>query len=202
MEHSLIFALCTFAFISSVTPGPNNIMLLASGAQYGYVRSLPHIFGIVIGVAALMVSVLSGLGVMFTVYPFLFSILKVLGSSYLLWLACKIATASVYAIEVKDTGTPKGPFKWWEAALFQFINPKAWMMAVGSVTMFSLPGNQYLESGIAIVLVFACIGFPSVSLWAGAGTKIGVLLNTPKQRRVFNVAMGLATVATLFLVAV
>ena len=85
METSLLIALSTFAFISTVTPGPNNMMLLASGAQYGYRRSLPHMLGIVIGVAGLMVSTLLGIGALFNIFPVLYSVLKLLGVAYLLW---------------------------------------------------------------------------------------------------------------------
>lgn len=199
METSLLLALATFAFISTVTPGPNNMMLLASGAQYGYKKSLPHMFGIVIGVAGLMISTLLGIGALFTLFPMLYDVLKVLGVAYLLWLAFKIATAPVDAMEVKTTQR-QGPLKWWEGALFQLINPKAWMMALASVGTFSLPGEHYTESGIAIVTAFAVIGFPSISLWAAVGAKIRVWLSSPIRRRQFNLTMGAATAATLFLI--
>lgn len=198
MDFSLVFAICMFAFISSVTPGPNNIMLLASGAQYGYFRSLPHMFGIVIGVAALLLSVLMGLGVVFSLYPNLYLVLKVLGGLYLLWLAYKIATAPVD--DFSNESNANGPLTWWQAALFQFVNPKAWIMALGSVSMFSLPGSLYIQSGAIIMLAFAIIGFPSISVWAGAGSKIKLWLNSAKRRRVFNISMGIATAATLFLI--
>lgn len=199
MESSLLVALCTFAFVSTVTPGPNNIMLLASGAQYGYMRSLPHMFGIVIGVAMLLVSVLMGLGLVFTLYPSLYSVLKVFGGVYLLWLAFKIASAPVDEINIKSSSRTS-PLTWWQAALFQFINPKAWMMAFGSVSTFSLKGDLYFESGLAIIVAFALIGFPSISVWAGAGAKIKVWLNTPKRRRFFNLSMGAITAATLIII--
>jgi threonine/homoserine/homoserine lactone efflux protein len=124
METSLLIALATFAFISTVTPGPNNMMLLASGAQYGYKRSLPHMLGIVIGVAGLMISTLLGIGALFNIFPVLYSVLKVLGVGYLLWLAFKIATGPVDEpvglVENKIKSTKRqGPLKWWEGALFQ-----------------------------------------------------------------------------------
>lgn len=199
MESSLLIALCAFAFVSSVTPGPNNIMLLASGAQYGYTRSLPHMFGIVIGVAALLLSVLMGLGLVFTMYPELYSVLRLVGGGYLLWLAYKITTAPVDELSLSSS-KEKGPLTWWEAALFQFVNPKAWMMALASVSSFSLPGADYAQSGAIIMLAFALIGFPSISVWAGAGSKIRIWLSTPKRRRYFNVSMGVVTAATLVLI--
>ena len=205
METSLLIALATFAFISTVTPGPNNMMLLASGAQYGYKRSLPHMLGIVIGVAGLMISTLLGIGALFNIFPVLYGVLKVLGVAYLLWLAFKIATGPVDEpvglVENKIKSTKRqGPLKWWEGALFQLINPKAWMMALASVGTFSLPGEHYIQSGIAIVTAFAVIGFPSISLWAAVGAKIRVWLSSPTRRRQFNLTMGAATAATLFLI--
>ncbi|MCZ8530496.1 LysE family translocator [Alteromonas sp. PRIM-21] len=199
METSLLIALATFAFISTVTPGPNNMMLLASGAQYGYKRSLPHMLGIVIGVAGLMVSTLLGIGALFNIFPVLYSVLKILGVAYLLWLAFKIATGPVDEIEIKSARRQE-PLKWWEGALFQLINPKAWMMALASVGTFSLPGEHYTESGIAIVAAFAVIGFPCISLWAAVGARIRVWLSSPIRRRQFNLTMGAATAATLFLI--
>lgn len=204
MEFSLFVALCTFAFISTVTPGPNNMMLLASGAQYGYVKTLPHMVGIVIGVAGLMVSTLLGVGALFSIFPVLYTILKVLGVAYLLWLAFKIATSPVIDPVCEDeeakTAFTKGPFKWWEGALFQLINPKAWMMALASVGTFTVPGEYYVQSGVAIVLAFALIGFPSISVWAAAGAKMRLWLSSPTRRRHFNLTMGAATAATLLLI--
>lgn len=199
MELSLILALCTFAFISTVTPGPNNMMLLASGAQYGYMKSLPHMIGIVIGVAGLMVGTLLGIGALFTLVPALYTVLKVLGIAYLLWLAFKIATAPVTEIELQETAD-KGPLKWWEAALFQLVNPKVWMMALASVGSFSQPGEHYFISGLAIVVAFALVGFPCISLWAAAGAKMRIWLSSPTRRRHFNLTMGAATAATLLLI--
>lgn len=199
MDTSLLIALATFAFISTVTPGPNNLMLLASGAQYGYFKTLPHILGIVVGVAGLMVGTLMGLGALFSLFPILYSVLKVLGIGYLLWLAFKIASAPTEELEVNNASS-KGPFKWWEGALFQLINPKAWMMALASVGTFSMPGDQYVVSGMAIVLAFSLIGFPCISMWAIAGAKIRVWLSSPARRKQFNLTMGAATAATLFLI--
>ena len=199
METSLLLGIATFAIITSVTPGPNNMMLLASGAQFGFARTLPHMLGIVFGVAMLLLSVLLGLGVLFKLYPVMYSILNVAGANYLLWLAYKIASGPVSGIK-HQTNNKSQPMTWWQAALFQFVNPKAWMMALGSVSTFSLPGNEYAQSGAAIMLAFALLGFPAISLWAGTGAKLRVWLNNPKRQRGFNLVMGAATAATLFLI--
>ena len=199
MEISLLLGIATFAFITSVTPGPNNMMLLASGAQFGFSRTLPHMLGIVFGVSMLLLSVLLGLGVLFQLYPVMYSVLNVAGAAYLLWLAFKIASGPVTGISSEDGRSTK-PFTWWQAALFQFVNPKAWMMALGSVSTFSLPGNDYAESGAMIMLAFALLGLPAISLWAGTGAKLRVWLNNPRRQRGFNLVMGAATAATLLLI--
>lgn len=199
MENSLLLGIATFAFITSVTPGPNNMMLLASGAQFGFARTLPHMLGIVCGVAMLLLSVLLGLGVLFKLYPVMYSVLNVAGAAYLLWLAYKIATGPVSGI--RETTTEKSkPLTWWQAALFQFVNPKAWMMALGSVSTFSLPGNEYVQSGAAIMIAFALLGLPAISLWAGIGANLRVWLSNPRRQRGFNLVMGAATAATLLLI--
>jgi threonine/homoserine/homoserine lactone efflux protein len=155
--------------------------------------------GIVVGVAGLMICTLMGVGALFTVFPFLYTVLKALGIAYLLWLSYKIATAPVTELQASRV-SDKGPLKWWEGALFQLINPKAWMMALASVGTFSLPGEHYIVSGVAIVSAFAIIGFPCISIWAAAGAKLRLWLSSPLRRKQFNLTMGAATAATLFLI--
>jgi len=198
MDASFFFALAMFAFVTSVTPGPNNIMLLASGAQFGYRQSLPHMLGIVVGVSSLLLSTLLGLGALFTLYPPLYSVLKWLGCAYLLWLAWKIASAPVGNLESKKT--PASPMRWWQALLFQYVNPKAWMMAIGCVSTFAIAGELYVQSGFWILVLFAVMGFPAISIWVWAGVSIRCWLSDQKRQRIFNLCMGLATASTLLLI--
>lgn len=202
MEYSLIFAMTLFAFVMSVTPGPNNIMLLASGAQFGYRRTLPHIFGIIIGVALLLACVLVGLGIVFELYPVLYSLLKGLGCTYLLYLAWKIATAPTEktSFDNAENKQEAAPMKLLSASLFQFINPKAWTMAIASVSTFTLAGEQYLTSGLWIMAAFALMGFIAISLWAYLGVAIAQLLTTQTRKRNFNWIMGLMTASTLIFI--
>ncbi|PKG40222.1 LysE family translocator [Psychromonas sp. Urea-02u-13] len=200
MEISLLLAISLFAFVMSVTPGPNNIMLLASGAQFGYQKTLPHIFGIILGIAALLASVLLGLGLMFERYPQLYDVLKVVGSLYLFWLAWKIASASTDDNALASKAQNSRPMTVIGAALFQFVNPKAWAMVIGSISSFTLAGDRYIESGLWIMLCFALMGFVAISLWAYLGVAIKRLLTTPKRRKSFNYTMGAMTVATLFFI--
>jgi threonine/homoserine/homoserine lactone efflux protein len=203
--YQKLLAISLFAFVMSVTPGPNNVMLLASGAQFGYQKTLPHIFGIIIGIAILLASVLLGLGLIFERYAQLYDLLKVVGSLYLFWLAWKIGTASTEDNTLNNTGLHhtdknRSPMTLIGAALFQFVNPKAWAMVIGSISSFTLAGEHYIESGLWIMLCFALMGFVAISLWAYLGVGIARLLTTNKRRKVFNYTMSALTVATLFLI--
>ncbi|MGO2355924.1 MAG: LysE family translocator [Marinomonas foliarum] len=202
IDSSFFLALAMFAFVTSVTPGPNNIMLLASGANFGFRRTLPHMFGIVLGVACLLLSTLLGLGALFTLYPPLYGVLKWVGCAYLLWLSCKIGSAPVGSLESKqEDKKPKAiPMRWWQALLFQYVNPKAWMMAIGCVSTFAIAGDLYALSGFWIIVLFAAVGFPAISVWAWAGIKIRQWLTDGKRQRLFNLTMGIATASTLFLI--
>ncbi|WP_191600532.1 LysE family translocator [Marinomonas algicola] len=200
MEWTFFMSVALFAFITSVTPGPNNVMLLASGAQFGFFRTIPHIVGILLGVAMLLVSVLTGLGVIFKAFPILYDALKWLGAAYLLWLSYKITFAPVKEAIEGERAIKSNPFSWWQAALFQFVNPKAWMMAIGCVSTFSMEGDAYVTSAIWIVILFASLGLPAICIWAGLGVSIGRLLTNEKRKRMFNYIMGAATASTLLMV--
>jgi len=200
MELSLLLAISLFAFVMSVTPGPNNIMLLASGAQFGYQKTLPHVFGILVGIAFLLASILLGLGAVIERYPAFYDLLKVLGSVYLFWLAWKITTASTEPTLINNDQAKTKPMSLFGAACFQFVNPKAWAMCVGSVSTFTLSGEQYIESGLWIMLCFAVNGFIAISLWAYLGVGIAQRLTTTKRKKRFNYTMGAMTVATLFFI--
>ena len=199
MNLSFFFAVTLFGFVMSVTPGPNNMMLLASGAQFGYRRTLPHICGIILGIAVLLASVLAGLGIVFDIYPLLYRLLKGLGCAYLLYLSWKIATAESRFTKQYNKQQAK-PMSLLSASFFQFINPKAWAMVISSVSTFTVAGEHYTASGLWIMAVFALTGFIAISLWAYLGGSIGQLLTTATRRRYFNWAMGMMTASTLILI--
>lgn len=200
MELQLILAMFSFALVTSVTPGPNNLMLLASGANFGFKRTIPHMLGIACGMILLLLVTLLGLGEIFTRLPSAQMGLKLVGVVYLLWLAWKIASAPV--AETSDssnrtTATTAQPMRWWQAAAFQFVNPKAWMMALGAVSSFTLSGDQYWLSGLVLMIVFGLVNLPSVSLWAGFGVVIQQFLSNARRKRQFNIIMGVLTAATV-----
>lgn len=200
IDMSFLLAFAMFSFVMSGTPGPNNIMLLASGAQFGFRRTLPHMIGIGLGMVTLISATLLGLGALFVLYPPLYLVLKWVGGAYLLWLAWKIASAPVS----NETGNEKNgqakPMTWWQAALFQFVNPKGWMMAISAVSTFTLQGDLYVQSGIWILLVFALVNLPTISVWAWLGVSIRRWLTDARRQKVFNLVMGAATALTLVMI--
>ena len=186
----LLAALAAFAFVTSATPGPNNIMLTASGANFGFIRTLPHIAGIIAGVALLNLCIGLGLGALFLQFPLMQNVLKIVGSLYLIWLAIKILGFN-YA-ESASHGKAK-PFSFFQALAFQYINPKAWVMVISANASFSLAGDAYWISVGIIILVFAIIGPPSIMIWAGFGQLIRQYLKQPNFLKTFNIVMASLT---------
>lgn len=194
---SLVGPLAVFGLSMSITPGPNNLMLTASGANFGFRRSIPHLLGIWFGVFLLLVLMAFGLGSVFTRFPILQSVLKVMGSLYLLWLAYKIATAMPPT--TGETEIPR-PMGFVNAALFQFANPKAWLMAISGMASFTLAGEHFVESAVLACLVITAVNLPSISLWAGFGVAIGKVLKTAHHWRLFNIFMGLLTASCVWMI--
>jgi len=193
MSYATFTALLLFSFVSSITPGPNNIMLFASGLNFGMRRTWPHAMGIAFGFGVLLAAVGLGLGVMLERFPVIFTLIKVCGGAYMLYLAWMIANSG--PVEVK-TGSAR-PMKFYEAALFQWVNPKAWVMAVVAMATYTQEGEYYLNVAI-VVFSFCFVNFPSVAIWAGFGVALRNFLEDPVKLRVFNVLMALALVASLW----
>lgn len=190
-----LFPLISFTFVMSITPGPNNIMLWASGANYGFKRSLPHMLGISIGFASLFLVCGLGLGALFEAYPVIQTVLKVVGSVYLLYLAFRIATAS---FEGKQED--KKPLNFFEAAGFQYANPKAWVFALTTASSFSLLGSNFILNALSISLVLMLVNFPCICVWTAFGTAIGRFLSNKRALMSFNFVMAGLLVATILLI--
>ena len=197
MTTDLWLSVLLFAIATTGTPGPNNAMMAASGANFGYVRSIPHVLGIVFGVALQALLIAGGLGALFVAFPWVQTTLKVIGSLYLLYLAWKIASAGDTTLA---TATRAQPMTILAAVLFQFVNPKAWMMTITLIGSFSLTGDLYWPSVLGIVALFSVVGFHCISLWAGFGTLMGRLLSSGAARTRFNTGMGLLTAACLIFI--
>ena len=175
-----------FAIAGSVSPGPNNLMLTASGANFGLRRTLPLILGVCIGFPLMVAAIGIGLGRVFEEVPAVHSALKVAGSAYLLWLAWRIASAG--AAEPGDAGAR--PLSFLEAAAFQWINPKAWIMATGAISTFTLAGEAMLPQVLTIAAIFTVISVPSATVWTLLGLGIARLMKSPLGLRLFNLSMG------------
>jgi threonine/homoserine/homoserine lactone efflux protein len=193
MTPDTLVALIIFAFVTSVTPGPNNMMLLASGVNFGLKATWPHIFGIAFGVSTLLISTALGLGALFTLYPPLNMALKVIGAAYMLWLAWKIATSGGAGA---DGGRPR-PMRFFEAMAFQWINPKAWMMALGAVAGYLNPAKP-VASGAVLIVAFWFTGVLSIIPWAAFGQAMRRFLADEARLKWFNIAMGLALAASIW----
>ncbi len=192
MTPGLLIAFIGFAFVSSITPGPNNTMLLASGANHGFRRTLPHIAGISLGCAVMLVLVGLGLGQAFAAVPVLYEVLRYAGAAYLLWLAWKIATSG----PMPDRKSAGRPFTFLQAAAFQWVNPKAWIMVVGAATTYA-PREGFGRNVVVLAILLGLVNAPSVSVWAGFGTALRPFLSHPGRVRVFNSVMALLLIASL-----
>lgn len=183
MTNDLFFALLGYAFVTSVTPGPNNMMLMASGANFGFQRTIPHMLGISLGHALMVFLVGMGLaGLIYSISGALI-VLKIASVFYMLWLAWKIAGSAAPA-EGKSAARP---FNFLQAAAFQWVNPKAWAMALGATSAYVT--DHGVAAYLLVAIVFACVNLPSVSLWAYAGQKMRLILSNPTRLRVFNYTM-------------
>jgi threonine/homoserine/homoserine lactone efflux protein len=183
MTHQLLLALTGFAFVTSVTPGPNNMMLLASGGNFGFLRTVPHMLGVSFGLAPMIF--LFGLGLTGTLHslPQALILLKAVSLGYMLWLAWKIANAAA-----PQGGKAAGrPLRFIQAVAFQWVNPKTWMMVIGAVTAYA-PGAE-LGSLAVVVAVFCVVNLPCIALWAAIGDGLRGWLAQPARLRAFNWTM-------------
>jgi len=193
MTADLLLAFVLFAFATAGTPGPNNMMLLASGANFGFRRTILHILGISAGLGVMVVAMGWGLSGVFQAVPVLHEILKWVGAAYMLWLAWKIATAT----SVSDRSAGSRPMTFLQAAGFQWLNPKAWAMALGAATTYTPEGGGNLTA-LILAGTFMLVGAPCSAAWAGFGLGLRRVLDRPQALRAFNVTMAVLLVASLY----
>lgn len=198
MSQQLVIAYILFAAAAAFTPGPNNVMLMTSGLNYGFQRSLAHLAGVTIGYSVMLGLVGLGLGAVFTAYPILQTILKYVGAVYLTWLAYVIATSKPADAQSAAEGSP---MTFTGAALFQLVNVKGWVIAVGSVSAYaaiaSYPWNMILLAAIVCVITLG-----SSLTWLLFGTALQSLVKSPRAIRIFNIAMAALLLASLYPVLV
>ena len=191
MTASLLVAFAGFAFVSTITPGPNNLMLMASGANFRFRRSIPHIAGITLGFSFMVFLVGIGIVAVFDRFPFAYTILKYASAAYLIWLSWRIANAA--PPKASDAGGK--PFTFLQAAAFQWVNPKAWTMALTAATVY-MP-QQTLFWAAVIAGIFGMIGAPCMIAWTILGQEMRRILTTQGRLRVFNIGMAVILVASL-----
>jgi len=194
MTQPLFIAFVVFAAVMFFTPGPNNVMLLSSGLNYGFRRTLPHVAGIVIGFAFMVGAVGLGLGTIFITYPVLQTILKYAGAAYLVYLAAVIAMSGPVA---SGQDNVRGPMTFWGAAMFQWVNVKGWVMVIGTITAYAaiaiFPWNILIQVVISLLM-----GAMSCVAWALFGSALRPWLTSPRVVRVFNIVMAILLLASLF----
>ena len=191
MSLEQFLALAAFAFATSITPGPNNLMLLASGANFGVRRTVPHMAGISLGHMVMTIAVGAGLMKALQSTPQAFDVLRWVSVAFILFLAWKIASAAP-AGEAKSRTRP---LTFVQAAAFQWANPKAWMMSLGAIGAYA--PDRTLEAVALVALVFSAVNLPSVGVWTVLGTQLRRLLNTRTKLRVFNIGSALLLVASM-----
>ncbi|HEX7029600.1 MAG TPA: LysE family translocator [Gammaproteobacteria bacterium] len=187
-------AFLVFALVAGFTPGPNNLMLATSGVNFGLRRTVPHLLGVVAGFPVLFAAAGLGLGGLFQRFPWLHVGLTIAGSAYLLWLAWKIA----FAPAVKNGANRARPLTFWQAAAFQWVNPKGWMMVITAISVYTEAGDGYLRQLAVMTAVALLVTLGSTSTWAAFGVGIRRLFeHRPGLLRAFNIVMGLLLVASL-----
>ena len=184
-----------FAFVTSVTPGPNNMMLLASGVNFGVRATLPHMLGISCGHFIMLMAVGLGVGELFIRVPVIYQGMQVLGMAYMLYLAWGIVRSSA-PLEHDAANDVAKPLGFWGAAAFQWVNPKAWVMTLGFFSNY-LPQDAGMVLIAAASLVFSLINFPSIAVWALMGARMGHYLQVDLYRRIFNWTMAALLVASM-----
>ncbi|MDO6618827.1 LysE family translocator [Shewanella sp. 6_MG-2023] len=201
MDPSVVMLMLSAALFCATmtgTPGPNNVLLANSGANFGVKQTVPHMIGIRVGQTSLHVAMLLGLGSLFESWPLLHQMLKYASISYLIYLAVKIATQ-----HGRNQASERAkPITLVEAAFFQWINPKTWMASISLLSAFTISGDLYWTTAIGGVLVFNIVGLLMSLLWVLIGSSISQKLNTPIRQRNFNWLMAAMLLSTLPMVLV
>ena len=190
---TLLPALILFAFVASATPGPNNIMLMTSGLNFGFRRTLPHFWGVDLGFALMTLLVGLGLAQVFVRAPMLLTVLKWVGAAYLVYLAVKIARSG----PIKRGQAGARPLTFLQAAAFQWVNPKAWIMAVTACATYTDPG-RYTFGVLVITTVFGLVTLPAIAAWVGFGAALQSWLSHPRNLSIFNYTMAALLIASLY----
>jgi threonine/homoserine/homoserine lactone efflux protein len=189
----LILPILLFAVSASITPGPNNIMLMSSGLNFGIQKSIPHLLGVVIGFPIMIISIGLGFEIVFEKYPFIHQVIKIVGIIYLVYLAWRVATSSRQALDAAKAM----PLQFWQAVLFQWVNPKAWVMATGAIAAYTSLSSDFITQVLIIALTFMVVAFPSAGSWLIFGSSLKRFLQKTAYQHAFNVTMALLLIASI-----
>jgi threonine/homoserine/homoserine lactone efflux protein len=190
-----LVALAAFVFVSSMTPGPNNLMLMASGTNFGFVRTGPHMLGVALGFTFMVLLVALGVGAVFAAIPGAMTVLRIASVVYLLYLAWRIAVSPPPRLDEAEGGGR--PLTFLQAVAFQWVNPKGWTMALTAAAVY-VPADHRVLGAVSVTAVVAVMGTPSVAVWAAAGVQLRRLLHRPRAYRAFNVIAAVLLIASLY----
>ncbi len=192
---TMIISIITFAFSTAMTPGPNNIMLLSSGLTFGFQKTLAHMFGIILGFPSMVLILGFGLGSLFETFPSIFKTLKIIGVLYLIWMAYKIANnKSTYECDTKSNSVP---FTLIQSAMFQWVNPKAWIMAITAISIFVSSDENSTYQVLIIAFIYFLVSFISTSAWTLGGVLIKKFIQNEKIVQRFNIIMAFLLVLSV-----
>jgi threonine/homoserine/homoserine lactone efflux protein len=203
MDTALLLSLVGFALIASVTPGPNNLLLMSSGALFGWRRTMPHLAGILLGFAVVMAAAVFGLGSIVAKWPWLVIIVRVMGATWLVWMSLRFFRAALRNVEVEariEEAPISRPFSFLEAVLFQWVNPKAIVASLSSAGAYVAIADPAWRRAIIIVGVFFCAGLIACSSWMIAGDALNRYLSSGRSATRFNACMGVMILATAVLI--
>jgi threonine/homoserine/homoserine lactone efflux protein len=185
--------LILFVISASITPGPNNVMILSSGVNHGVRNSIPHFLGIVFGFTLMVFSLGMGFGVIFENYPIIHQLIKIIGIIYLLFLAWMIASSSNTSLE----NSQAKPISFWQAVLFQWVNPKAWVMITGAIAAFTTLSGDLLSEVLIITFLFCIFVIPCVSVWLFFGVALRKYMKKSQHLKIFNGSMAALLVISI-----
>ena len=191
---TLLISIFVFSFATSITPGPNNIMLLSSGLTFGYKKTIPHLLGVVIGFPLMALLVGLGLGKIFESYPTILTMLKIVGTVYLLWLAWKIANSTPSFNENANNSTP---LKFMPIVLFQWVNPKNWIKIITAMSVYVDSAENALSQILVITIVFLSTVIVSANTWTLGGVALKRFIKNKKAIRVFNISMAILLILSI-----
>jgi len=187
------FAIWLFALSTTITPGPNNIMIMASGVNFGVKQSIPHLLGVCFGFPPMIIVLGLGFNTILSTYPIIHEAVKMIGVLYLFYLAWLIAKSSPSSLDK----TIAKPITFIKAALFQWLNPKAWVMAIGAISVYTSASSNFLMQILYIALVFLIAAFPCQCIWLLFGTKLKKYLKSDKHQQIFNKSMAALLVVSI-----